>query len=283
MRIKTVLVNLNHEQRVTAVLAAAADIAQSNSAHLIGLYVMPPLFMPSDVIVPMGSEFYEQQITDHLAQAERIRKTFEDQTRGQTFVAEWRIHGEARSAYESLADGVIAQARSADLVVVSQARDGVASPMLTDIAERVALEGGRPVLVVPASWTPQPFGKNVTVAWNDSRESSRALFDAIPLLTSANMVHLSTLGDTVDADEKPVISGVDAAEALARHGVAVAVDSIPNGGGSIGATLLARAIAHNSDLIVMGAYGHSRMREFILGGVTRDMLKAMTVPVLMSH
>ncbi|MEQ1670902.1 MAG: universal stress protein [Hyphomicrobium sp.] len=283
MTFKTILVNLNHEARAAELIAAAATVARNNEAHVIGLYVMPPLFMPSDVILPMGSEFYEQQISEHRAQAERIKSVFDRLTRGEPFVAEWRVYGEARSAYQSIADGVVAQSRAAELVIVSQASDGIAPPMLTDIPERVAIESGRPVLVIPVSWRPGAFGANIAVAWNDSREAARATFDALPFLRLAKTVRLISAGDEKDADGATALLGADVAATLARHGLSIEVANIADTARSAGPALLARAVSDGSDLLVMGAYGHSRMREFILGGATRDILKAMTVPVLMSH
>lgn len=283
MTFKTILVSLNHEERVSELVAAAAVIARPNEAHVIGLYVMPPLFMPSDVILPMGSEFYEQQISEHRAQADRIKSKFLELTQGESFVAEWRIQGDARSAYESIADGIVLQSRSAELVIVSQACDGVAPPMLTDVPQRLALESGRPVLVIPVKWSPCVFGKDIAIAWNDSREAARATFDALPFLRTAKSVRLLTIGDDSDAGDPPAIAAADVAATLARHGLNVTIETIADAKRSPAATLLARVTADGSDLLVMGAYGHSRMREFILGGATRDILKTMTVPVLMTH
>lgn len=283
MNFKTILVNLNHEDRVEELLAAAAALARPAEAHIIGLYVMPPLFMPSDVIMPMGSEFYEQQIANHRAQAERIKEVFDRMTHGEAYVAEWRVYGDARCAYEAIADGVISQARSAEVVIVSQAVDGKDPPMLTDVPERVAIESGRPVLVIPANWQARDYGRDVAVAWNDSRESTRAAFDALPILTHAKKVRLITVGEMTDNMGTNIIPSTEVAATFARYGLDVEVETAPSIDRHTGNALLARVAAGGSDLLVMGAYGHSRLREFILGGATRDVLKNATVPVLMSH
>ena len=101
----------------------------------------------------MGFAFYDEQIAEYRATAERIRRIFDGLTRGAGFVAEWRVHGDVYSASQSIADGMIEEARTADLVIVSQGRGGL-EPMLPDVAERVALESGRPVLIIPISWVP---------------------------------------------------------------------------------------------------------------------------------
>ena len=283
MAFKTILVNLNHEERVTAVVAAATHIARMTEAHVIGLYVMPPLFMPSDVVLPMGADFYEQQIVAHKAQALRIKANFEHLTQGEPFVAEWLAYGEVRSAYESIADGVVAQSRAAELVVVSQAGDGAAPPMLSDVAERVALESGRPMLVVPNQWDGRRFGATISVAWTNSREAARATFDALPLMLHAKKVRLVTVGGDRDNETVPTIPAADVAATLARHGINVETTTIGDGGRHAGMTVLEHCATDGTDLLVMGAYGHSRMRELILGGVTRHVLKHATLPVLMSH
>ncbi|MEQ1651677.1 MAG: universal stress protein [Hyphomicrobium sp.] len=283
MTFKTILLNLNHEERAAELIAAAAVIARTSGAHVVGLFVMPPLFMPSDVILPMGSDFYQQQVTEHGAQAERIKTIFERLTRGEPFVAEWRVFGDARSAYESIADGVIALSRAVELVIVSQARDGIAPPMLTDVPERVALESGRPVLVIPASWQPNAFGEKIAIAWNGSREAARATFDALPFLRRAKSIQIITAGGEKTDEGAITIPAADVAATLARHSLNIDVAVVPEAGRSAGPSLISRVLTDGADMLVMGAYGHSRMREFILGGATRDILKTMTVPVLMSH
>ncbi len=283
MSFKTILVNLNNEPRVAELIAAAAAIARPSEAHVVGLFVMPPLFLPSDVIMPMGADFYEIQVAERRAQAERIKTLFDRLTSGEPYVAEWRVHGDARTAYASIAEGVIEQSRSAELVIVSQAVDGKDPPMLTDIAQRLALESGRPVLVIPSTWLAREYGLDVAVAWNDSRESARAAFDALPLLERARKIRLITVGDPTDSDGTNIVPAAEMAATLARHGLDVEVETVTNRDRHTGNAILSRVAADGSDLLIMGAYGHSRMREFILGGVTRDVLKNMTVPVLMSH
>lgn len=283
MGFKTILVNLNHESRAAELVAAAAGAARPTESHVVGLYVAPPLFMPSDVIMPMGADFYEQQVAEHREQCERIRTVFERLTKGEPFVAEWKSKGNLSMAYEPIAGGVIAEARAADLVIVSQATDGNDPPMLTDVPQRVALESGRPVLVIPTRWGGTRYGQNIAIAWNNSREAARATFDALPFLERATSIKLITVGESRDSDGAPAISAADVAATLARHGLRIEIETMAPVSGAIGPALLARATAGGADMLVMGAYGHSRMREFILGGATRDVLKSMTIPIFMSH
>lgn len=280
MSFKTILVNLNDEARVPVVIAAAALLARKSDAHLIGLYVLPPLLLPGNAVMPMSEEFTEEQIAEHRAQMERIKAIFEEQTRGEPFVAEWRARGNVMVTYEPVADGVIKEAHAAEIVIASQA---IGAPLLSDIPERVALESGRPVLVIPSAWQPGAYGNDVAVAWNDSREAARATFDALPFLKAARKVRLMTVGERMRNDKRDnTLPAAEVAATLARHGFNVEVETIA-GGGRAGEAILSRVAADGADLLVMGAYGHSRMREFVLGGATRDVLRNMTVPVLMSH
>lgn len=282
MTYKTILVHLNYELRAPELIAAAAHIARPTEAHVIGLYVAPPLYMPSDIVMPMGSDLYERQVANHKDQAERIKTLFNRLTSGEPFVSDWRSVGDLSMAYEPIANSVVVEARAADLVIVSQS-DGDDPPQLSDIPHRTALESGRPVLVVPTKWPATAYGQNVSIAWNNSREAARAAFDALPFLRRAKAVTLMTVGED-DDDGSERVTAADIAASLARHGVRVQIDSIKTASsGPASAALLARAAAHGSDLLVMGAYGHSRMREFILGGATRYVLKNMTMPVLISH
>ena len=280
MNFKTILVNLNCESRVRDLVAAAAALARPDKAHVIGVFVTPPLLTPSVVVFPMGSAFYDEQIAEYRATAERIRRIFDGLTRGAGFVAEWRVHGDVYSASQSIAEGMIEEARTADLVIVSQGRGGL-EPMLPDVAERVALESGRPVLIIPISWVPGDYGRNVAVAWNGSREATRAVFDALPLLERAERIRLVTVGNQMSEDGGNTIPSSELAATMARHGLDAEVEVIAENESRTADAILSQI--NGADLLVMGAYGHSRMRELILGGATRAVLKNMTIPVFMSH
>jgi nucleotide-binding universal stress UspA family protein len=282
MNFKTILVNLNCESQVPELVAAAATLARPEKAHVIGVYVTPPLLTPSVVVFPMGSAFYDEQIAEYRATAQRIKATFDDLTRGAGFVAEWRVHGDVYTASQSIADGMIEEARTADLVIVSQGRGGL-QPMLPDVAERVAIESGRPVLVIPMTWVAGEYGRNVAVAWNGSREATRAVFDSLPLLERAERIRLVTVGAQMSENGGNTIPSAELAATMARHGLDVEVESIAEDEPRTADAILSQIAVDGADLLVMGAYGHSRMRELILGGATRAVLKNMTIPVLMSH
>ena len=147
------------------------------------------------------------------------------------------------------------------------------------LASDVVLAASCPVLIVPNSGAFENVGRNVIVAWNGSREGSRSVRDALPILRTADRVIVCSVGPPA-ADH---IASADAATHLARHGVSAEAVSAGDDSADVGAALLAAAADHGMDLLVMGAYGHARIREYLLGGVTRTMLRNMTLPISLSH
>ena len=175
------------------------------------------------------------------------------------------------------------QARYADLVIVGQADPDDVSMTPADLPEAVALATGRPMLVVPHIGVNTRPGQIVMLCWNASRESARAASDALPFLTRAQKVILLAVEPKPSAFGHGEEPGADAAAWLARHGVDVTVQRDVADDDDIGNVILSRAADYGVDLIVMGLYGHSRLREMVLGGASRTLLSSMTVPVLMGH
>lgn len=161
-----------------------------------------------------------------------------------------------------------------------------AAPELTatpsDLPEAVALTTGRPVLVLPFIGA-KPPGKVVLLCWNASREAARAAADALPFLKAAQKVIVLVVNPTTSAEGHGAEPGADVAAWLARHGVQITVQRDVAPDADVGGVILSRAADQGADLIVMGIYGHSRMREMVLGGASRTLLASMTVPVFMSH
>src|SRR5262249_15577937 len=173
---------------------------------------------------------------------------------------------------------LVEYARLRDLTIVpAEANEFADQPS----AEALIFESGRPVLIVPRKPRKSFALNTVTVAWDFSRPAARAIGDALPLLIKAKRVHVVTVTNEKRIDTKR--SSPELAKHLARHGVELILDSIDAAGWSIGEVLESATRAHDSDLLVMGAYGHSRLREFVLGGATRAMITRPPLPVLFSH
>ncbi|MDX2087157.1 MAG: universal stress protein [Kofleriaceae bacterium] len=210
-----------------------------------------------------------------------MREKTEQLMRGEPFTYEW-VFVEMLN-FAALSEGVAVKARAADLVIASQGPVEADWLSLDEVPEVVALKSGRPVLVIPRTGTFDSFGDAITVAWDGRREAARAVFDALPLLQKAKRVRVVTVTERNGKRGSNEVPGADIAVALDRQGVRVETATCADGSTGAGGALLADAAGSGCDMLVMGAYGHSRLREFVLGGATRHVLQKATVPVLMSH
>ena len=207
-----------------------------------------------------------------------VREAFDHATGLRGLSAEWREIPEGPDADPAL------HARYADLVILGQLDpDRAESDLIRPRPEQVALGSGRPVLIVPYAGHFDDVGRRVLIAWNATREAARAVSDAMPFLTSAELVTVLTIDPREGPRAHGELPGADIALHLARHGVKAQIERTVSAGLPVGEVLLSRVADLGADLIVMGAYGHSRVREMLLGGVTRSVLRSMIVPVLMSH
>jgi nucleotide-binding universal stress UspA family protein len=148
-------------------------------------------------------------------------------------------------------------------------------------AESVIFGSGRPTIVMPEISSRPPATDRIVVAWDFSRPAARAVWDALPILQKAKTVRIVTITNEKFIDGRR--SGEELAKHLSRHGIAVVLDKYDAAGRSIGEALETYVAAHTADLLVMGAYGHSRVREFILGGATRSILSRPALPTFFSH
>ena len=277
---KTILVQLSNLRRTDVLASVAGRLAERSNAHLIGFNVANALaHMPAMPALVGPEDFAAFEAIDDETAA-RLKAAFDEVTHNRAFVAEWR---NVKIVGMEPVSAVIEHGRAADLIVASQSDPDWEMSGLFDAPERLALESGRPVLVVPYAGRFGEIGKRVMVAWSGKREGARAVFDALPLLKSADKVTLlCVVGRDADG-ESGQLPGAEIAASLARHGVKVTVRKTLADEVGVADEILARLADEGSDLLVMGAYGHSRLREMVFGGVTRHILRHMTVPTLMSH
>lgn len=275
MNWKTVLVHIGNGRRSDERVEFAFSLARRFDAHVTGLYLVcqdlfRPLFNPGESLDLATNE------RQHAAWRDRAREAFEASANRSGGSAEWRA-----PAGPAL-DAAVLHARHADVLVLGQEdREDPASIVARHFVADVVTSVGRPALILPHSGHIKTFGDNILVAWDDSREAARALADALPLLRLARFVEVVSV-ERHRNDERP--AGIDVAAYLERHNVRASFSSMPRMAGvGTGATLLNKACDVHADLLVTGAYAHSRGFERVLGGVTRTMLESMTVPVLMSH
>lgn len=278
MTYKTILVHLNDKRRAEALLEPAAELASRYNAHLIGMHVYASV-PASPVAIPYGSKVLGSIAGAERKETEELAAVFSRMTAKKPFVAEWRA---VKVPHVDLAAVVMDHGRAADLIIAGQTDpDWDLSPLM-DFPERLALESGRPVLVVPYAGRYAGIGRNIVVAWKPSRESARAVFDALPMLAAAEKVHILEVKERGDAGTG-LAPDTTIAATLARHGIKPSVHTSVAADISIGDEILSRLADLDADLLVMGAYGHSRMRELVFGGATRHIARHMTVPTLLSH
>lgn len=275
MAFKDLLVIVDNDPACPSRLDVARRLAEAHEAHLTGLHVRPrPMTIYAEIPMPQSVDTLQRRELEEAAA--RAGALFQERTRGTAVRTEWRVvEGHPLEV-------ATVHARYADLTVLGQGRDlGQASADLATLPGDLVLAVGRPILVVPRYGTFSAVGANILVAWDGSREATRAVHDALPLLDRASTVTVLS----IDPEEtgEPRIPGGDIALHLARHGVPVQAAVLTGADIAVGDLLLSYAADHDIDLIVMGAYGHTRLREVILGGATRHLLQIMTVPVFMSH
>lgn len=270
---QSLLLHIHRDRGQEARFQAAVDVARAFNGHITCLQATP--FESYVIGDPFGGIYALPQMIAQIREEEEAeRSAIEDRLRGEGVSWDWLAYD--GSAAKMLVD----RSRLADLIVVSpDARDEDAKNQPPPVAADVALHARTPVLVVP----PESRGLNCSgtavVAWNGSFEASHALRFALPLLRLASSVTIVTAVEEGDT----AFPATEACEYLSRHGIGSELVERPRDGQPI-ATILTNAVASiGGDYLVMGAYGHSRVRERILGGVTRGMLDEPTVPLLLAH
>jgi len=280
MAYKDLLVHLDATKACAKRIDAAIALAVAHDAHLTALCPVVTPSLPGYVAVNLPPEIIENQRQMIERQAETVAQGFRDK------VARSDVRSDVRLEHcldIDVAFTIGVHARYADLVILGQSDPQ--EPPLGGRApvEDIVLHSGRPALVVPYIGAGKTLGRNITVAWDAGREAARTVSDAMPLLEQADTVTVMVVNPRPGPDLHGPDPGTDIARHLARHGVNTEVYRTEAPDLSVGDVLLSRLADSGSDLLVMGAYGHARFRELVLGGATRTILEQMTVPVFMSH
>ncbi|NQW10064.1 MAG: universal stress protein [Alphaproteobacteria bacterium] len=279
MPLKNLLVHLDLRKAAGKRADAAIALAAAHDAHLTALLTaMTPSF-PGYVAIAIPDEVRAQTEAEIRRSLALIEQSFRN--KAEAAGIKYEAHTEVGVA--SPLGSLVLNSRYFDLTILGQADPS--EPVLGEnsLAEDAVLSCGRGVLVVPYVGASKGFGQRVMVAWDASREAARAVADAMPLLERAEAVTIATVSAGESRHGHGRLPATDIATHLARHGIAVDVKNFIDIEIGVANTLLSRIADQGVDLLVMGAYGHSRLREVILGGVTQNILKTMTVPVLMSH
>jgi nucleotide-binding universal stress UspA family protein len=276
--IKDIMVNLEQQISRDPARDFAITVAETFDAHIAGIaFAYAPDF-PGYVMLEIPPDIVAQMIVESEKTALATIDRFDAAARRSQLPSEHRllktIGAEAPVILSNLA-------RRFDLSVFMQSDpNGVDN---NDMIETSLFESGRPLIVVPYIQKDGLKLDHVVCCWDGSRAATRAINDALPLLIKAAAVDLLIVLNDKTKNDKNEIRGAEMAKHLARHDVKVRVEAIPAADIDVANAILSHVADESATLIVMGGYGHARLREMILGGVTRDMLKSMTVPVFMSH
>lgn len=279
MALKDILVVVDDSPVMAHRVDVAVMLAQRHDAHVTGLYVSAPVVLPAMVEAELPGEV-RALFTRHASeQSAAAGGLFEEKMRqaGLFDRSEWRV------AHGHPTDIVAVHGRYADMVVIGQTEPHRSSDNPAVLPQDLLFECGRPILVVPHSGRFNSIGERILVGWNGSREAARAINDAMGLLKSARKVTVLAVNPLPGRHGLGDEPGADIARHLARHGVTVDAAHIDHASVGAGDAFLNHAADASCDLIVMGAYGRSRFREMVLGGMTHYILNHMTVPVVMSH
>jgi nucleotide-binding universal stress UspA family protein len=302
MSIRKLLVPVSGDDAARPALTAALRVATQFAAHVEGLHVRPD---PQESVPLLGEGVSGAMIED-------LMRLTEEEAAGRAakalalftetcaaldvpVIAAAEVQAGPSATWRDVIgredDETVHRGRLADLIVLGRA-SGAADTVSALTLNAALFESGRPVLVAPpaagaavkAGATAKagaggPFGRRIAIAWNGSAEAARAVTAALPFLAVAEVV---VLFSAATAATPPDAAG-ELAEFLRWHGVAAQTGSLPDGAGPVGAAILQACAADDMDLLVIGAYTHSRLRELILGGVTRHVLEATPIPLLMSH
>lgn len=275
--IKDILLTLTAVESGPASLDYATSVAQAFDAHLTGAALTHDLIVPGSIFDGSAAALMESYRRESENAARAAIARFEEKTRREALpAASMILDARALGAAELLAR----TARRFDVTIIQQAEpDSVDDESV--LIEATLFGSGRPVLVVPYIQDKPLKLDRIMVGWDGSRNAARALGDAMPFIRRSKLVEIVT----ISPDTKPTdtIPGAGIGHHLSRHGVNVEVRNLMADNIGVANRILSHAADHSIDLIVMGGYGHSRLREFVLGGATREILQSMTVPVLMAH
>lgn len=268
---KAVLLHIFEDDGLDSRLAVALDVCRAHDAHLSCVYVTP--YAAYVGLDPMGGVFASGPIVQSLRDAEdKCRSRIEARLAHEDVRWDWQSYD------GDPAQTLVSVSALADLLIVSQAGGAKGGTSTLPLVDAVAVNGGCPVLVVPQGTTRFDATAPIVVGWNDSEEAARAIRETLPALRLAEQVVLVSVGE-----EDAVYPQTEACTYLARHGIRSDLRPVPQTAGPADAVLLDVAEELGASAVLIGAYGHSRLRETLLGGVTRRLVTQSPLPVLLGN
>ena len=275
MQIRDLVVHVDASPRCRTRLELAAWLARRHDAYLKGVYVTSPMEMSPFLADRFRAQDLDEMYARVTQQREAAEAVFTECCAGPS-----GIGGEWVEERGDVNDVLTFHGRHADMTILGQLDPRERNQRAAHfIPESIVLGTGQPVIMVPFSGTFRAIGERILIAWNASAQASRAVRDALPFLTQAKEVTVLVVEQTIGIES----TSENIIRHLKRHGVEAELERMTADHVEIGDLVLSRAADKSVDLIVMGAYGHSRARELAFGGVSRQLFAQMTVPLLMSH
>lgn len=278
MTLRTILVCLTSASSAAALLKAAAVLARRDNAHVIGLHISESLVVYPGIAMHIPDETYTVFAQSQKGHREDIKAIFDAQTHAEDFPYEWR---QMHSDTKPISDCIVENARSADLIVMAQDDAAQARMAALQLPAHVIKDSGRPVLVIPRDYTAETLGDTVVMGWSDTREATRAVHDMCAVASENAKVRLLRV-DAEMSDTLADYSANDIAVTLARHGLDVDVVHRKGKAKKVAEIINHEGFEMGADMLVTGAFGHSRTYDFVMGAVTHALLSDAKLPVLFS-
>jgi len=279
MSIKDIMVLCDAGEANDYRVETALLLAKIYQAHLTGVHLVPYPIIPvyggnfPDTIPYISADQLEQSKNT----ANRLRDNFKKKATNLGIHCEWKEIDGVDVRY------IIDNARYTDVVIVPQGYSRYGEDNTQKIDAYLSVHLGRPLIITPDLKKVFTLPKKVIIAWDESHEAARAVHDALPFLQYAEQIQIISVAANTKQEKQYMIFDDDLRKHLSHHGINVEVVSLDPSSKGTGKTILEGALEFNADLIVMGAYGHSRLKEIVLGGATRYLLKNTTIPLFLSH
>jgi nucleotide-binding universal stress UspA family protein len=279
MTIKTILACITDVQSADSVLNAAALLARRHNAHVTGLHTVESLMVYPGIAMHVPDIVFTEYGKSQIEQSETLKATFERHFHAEEFASEWRL---LKSQSETAAERIIESAQSADVVIMAAADPDAETHAHARLVETVIRTAGRPVLVVPRDYDADALGQSVVIGWNATREAVRAAHDTLTLLKDGDTAHILRINDhSKDAGTDATSS--DLAAAFARRQIQTTLVERCWERPGVAAALNKEALEKGADMIAVGAFGHSRTYDLVIGAATRELLRQSNFPVLFSR
>ena len=278
MRPKTILVCLTTLEHADTLMRVAVPLARKHSAHLIGLHTLESLLIYPNIAMHIPDPSFEAFNNSQNTVTNQIKDVFTQHTENEGFYCECRI---LPAGAVSAAERMVESARAADLVIMSQEDKDADRYDQRHVQVQVIKECGRPVIIVPLDYEGPEIGKNAILGWSDAREAARAAHDLISVVNGDAKLTVLRVG-RVPMDTLKDFEGVDITETFARHGLDATLEHRDPAGADIADVLNQVAFEKGADLIISGAFGHSRVYDFVIGATTHALLKKSKLPVMFS-